>query len=395
MEYRPAKLDVNVDATDLVVDVDSLYVELSRLTDQRARRGLRYALVTILVLIVLAKLSGEDRLSGIAEWVRHRATILAEALHWVKVRVPHRTTYSRILAHAVDIEEFEQVMNRFFAQQANAGRSIVVNLDGKTLRGTIVAGQSQGLHLLAAFLPDEGCVLMQVEVEGQENEVTAAPRVLRCLDLRGKVVTGDALLAQRHLSAQIVEAGGEYIWPVKENQPELRRDIAMLFEPEQCVKGFSPALRDFRTAQSVEKGHGRIEQRTITVSSELKGYLDWPHAEQVFKLERHTQRVKEGKITHDLAYGVTSLRAHKAGAQQLLQWTRKHWQIENGLFYRRDETLREDWCHLRMGQAPHAMAIINNLILGLLLRRGVHNVPQARRYYAAHLNEALQLILRC
>jgi len=395
MEYTPAKLDVNLDAAGLVIDVDSLYMGLSQLVDQRAKRGIRYQLVTVLVLIVLAKLSGEDRLSGIAEWVSHRAAILAEALHWVKARVPHRTTYSRILAHAVDIQEFEQVTSQFFAQQANTGRSIVVSLDGKTLRGTIAAGQSQGLHLLAAFLADEGCVLMQVEVEGQENEVTAAPRVLRSLDLRGKVVTGDALLAQRHLSAQIVEAGGEYIWPVKENQPELRRDITTLFEPEQCVKGFSPALKDFRTAQSVEKGHGRIEQRTITVSSELKGYLDWPYAEQVFKLERHTQRVKEDKITHDLVYGVTSLTAQKAGAQQLLQWTRKHWQIENGLFYRRDETLREDWCHLRMGQAAHAMAIINNLVLGLLLRRGVQNVPQARRYYTAHLNEALQLILRC
>jgi predicted transposase YbfD/YdcC len=395
MEYTPGKLDVNVDAAGLVVDVDSLYVALSRLADRRAKRGVRYALVTVLVLVVLAKLSGEDRLSGIAEWVRHRAAVLAEALHWVKVRVPHRTTYSRILAHAVDIREFEQVTSQFFAQQTNAGRSIVVSLDGKTLRGTIAAGQSQGLHLLAAFLPDEGWVLMQVEVEGQENEVSAAPRLLRCLDLRGKVVTGDAMLAQRHLSAHIVEAGGEYLWTVKENQPELHRDISTLFEPEKCVKGFSPALKDFRMAQSVEKGHGRIEQRTITVSSELKGYLNWPYAEQVFKLERHTQRVKEGKITQDLVYGVTSLRAHKAGAQQLLQWTRKHWQIENGLYYRRDETLREDWCHLRMGQAPHAMAIINNLVLGLLLRRGVRNVPQARRYHAAHMNEALQLILRC
>ena len=143
-----------------------------------------------------------------------------------------------------------------------------MSLDGKTLRGTIAAGQSQGLHLLAAFLPEEGWVLMQVEVEGQENEVTAAPRVLRCLDLRGKVVTGDALLAQRHLSVQIVEAGGEYIWPVKENQPELHRDIAMLFEPEEWVKGFSPALKDFRAAQSVEKGHGRLFPQTVSREGE-------------------------------------------------------------------------------------------------------------------------------
>ena len=395
MKYTGMCGKVNVGSGGLLVDVGSLCACFAGLSARRSNRGVRYDVATILVLVVLGKIAGEDCLCGVAEWVRHREKVLAKALRWSKARVPHRTTFSRILGHAVNLEEFELGVSAFFNSSAQQGRPLVVNLDGKTLRGTIPAGESEGLRLLAAFLPEEGWVLMQVEVGQGENEISAAPRLLQAMDLRNKVVTGDAMLAQRALSIQIVEGGGEYIWPVKENQPQLRRDIETLFEPEHCVKGFSPGVTDFRTAETREKGHGRMERRAITVSGELKGYLDWPCAEQVYKLERDTVRVKDCKATHQVLYGITSLTAEEAGPERLLQLTRAHWLIENGLHYRRDETLREDWCHLRTGHAAHAMATINNLVLGLLLRRGVTNVPAARRYYAAHLNEALRLILRC
>ena len=119
-----------------------------------------------------------------------------------------------------------------------------------------------------------------------------------------------------------------------------------------------------------------------------------PHTnrQQVFRLDRHTQCVKTGVVTDETVYGITSLSPQRAGPQQLLSLARGHWSIENGLHYRRDETLREDWCHLRLGHAQRMMAAINNLVLGLLLRRGVKNVPQQRRRYAARWDEALKLI---
>jgi len=268
-------------------------------------------------------------------------------------------------------------------------------MDGKTMRGTIPAGQSRGLHLLGVFLPDEGWMIVQVEVDGKENELTEAPKVLSLLDLRGKIVSGDAIFAQRNLSVQIVEQGGDYIWTVKDNQLQLRQDIATLFEPETCVKGFASAPKDLRTSERIEKGHGRLEQRTLTASAELKGYLDWPSAEQVYRLERTFTRTGDGKMTHEVAYGVTSLTADQADAARLLELTRGHWGIENGAHYRRDHTLREDGCHLRIGHAAHMMAAINNLILKLLLGQGVTNVPAARRHYDAQWSDALPLVLRC
>lgn len=391
MKYTPLPYEVNL-REGVVIDLDSLFSALCELHDKRDARGLRYALVTVLVFILLAKLAGQDHLRGIAQWVRLRKERLAEALGLVKGQAPHATTYSRVLRKAIDVKEYERVAAGYFSQQPEAGQSVAVCFDGKTLRGTIPAGQSRGVHLLAAYLPEEGWVMMQVEVQGHENEIPAAGRMIQCIDLRDKIVTGDAHLAQRELSVQVVQAGGEYVWVVKDNQPQLRADIAALFDPEMCTPGFSPTPKDFDRAQSFGKGHGRLERRTLTSSSMLKGYLDWPHAEQVFRVERRFVRIADGRVEEETTYGVTSLTHTKADAQRLLGLVRGHWGIENRLHYRRDETLREDRCRIT-GQGAHVMAIINNLVLGLLLRQGVTNVPDARRYYDANPEEAVDLLL--
>ncbi len=394
-KYTPLAWEINLNSEGVVFEIGSLFEALCTLQDQRDVRGLRYRLVTVLVFVVLAKLAGENHLRGIAQWVRARAVLLADFLALAKVQAPHATTYSRILGHAVQIDEFERVSREFFARPAQAGTRVHITLDGKTMRGTIAAGQSRGIHLLAAFVPGEGCVLFQVEVGSKENEIPAAHRVVKALDLRGKIITGDALLAQRDLALDIVAAGGDYLWLIKDNQPETRQDLERLFAPEPVVKGFSPASHDdFRRAETVEKAHGRMERRTITVSRALRGYLEWPGLEQVFQLERNFTRVKDGQVRHEVVYGVTSLTPRQATPQRLLQLVREHWAIENELHYRRDDTLREDRCTLRTGHAPEAMAVINNLVLGLLLHQGVKNVPDARRGYAAQPSLALPLIFQ-
>lgn len=390
MKYKPLSFDVNL-KPGFVCDLNSLFAALTRLKDRRDARGLRYRLVTVLVFIVLAKLCGEDHLRGIAQWVSLRQEALAEALKLAKPQAPHATTYSRVLNEAVDIEQFEQVVAQFFKAQPQAGRSLHIALDGKTLRATIPAGRTHGLHLLAAYLPEEGWVLLQVDAS--RGELPAAMRIVKHIDLRGKIVTGDALFAQRHLSAWIVGAGGDYIWTVKDNQSQLYHDIEILFAPDERVPGFSQGQLDFRMAEKWNKTHGRLECRTLTASSMLKGFANWPHAEQVFRLERYRERVRDGKVTTEVRYGVTSLAASEANAERLLQEVRTHWQIENGLHYRRDDTLHEDRCRLT-GRGAHAMAVINNLVLGVLRRRGIADVPTARRTYAARLDDAVTVVLQ-
>ena len=145
-----------------------------------------------LSLIILAKLGGEDKPRRMADWLSHRAEQLAKALKLPRKSMPHQVTIGRILAGAIEPEELERVLQRHFDGQSQLSQEIVIAIDGKSLRGTIELGQSQGLHLLAAYLPAEGLVLMQVEVERKENEIVAAPKLLETIDLRGKVVIGDS-----------------------------------------------------------------------------------------------------------------------------------------------------------------------------------------------------------
>lgn len=126
----------------------------------------------------------------------------------------------------------------------------------------------------------------------------------------------------------------------------------------------------------------------------LAGHLGWPGLGQVFKIEREVEELTTGKKRSERFYGVTSLTSKKASAKELLEIARKQWMIENGLHYRRDWRLREDYCRLRIGEAAQAMAVINNLVVGLALREGFKYLPDARRKYNAQPLEGLKLILR-
>lgn len=378
-----------------VFDLGSLYAYFHGLQDRRKPKGVRYSLALVLVLIVLAKMCGEDRPSGIAEWAKHRAARLVEWLKLTRKTMPHHSTYRRILADVVCVEELEQVNQAFLSGKQCFGKQVLLAIDGKVLRGTLDEEQN-GTYLLAAYLPAAGIVLMEVAIDGKGSEIPAAPKVLRSIDLREKVVMGDALHTQQGLSRQIVEAGGEYIWFVKGNHAQMEEDIRLWFEPDVYpIPGMNLPPKDLESATLTRKGHGRIAQRTITVSSQLKDFLAWPYLEQVFKLERRFTSTKTGKVQEQVIYGMTSLSREEITPIKLLEMTRAYWGIENGLHYRRDVTLLEDRTRMTKGKMGHAMACINNLILGILLGKLKYRyLPTARRYFNAHPAEALALITR-
>lgn len=376
----------------IVIEIGSLYSYFTQLKDTRKPKGLRYPLAAILTLLVLGKLCGQDRPSGIAEWAQHRAELLAEALHLKRIKMPHHSTYRRILEEVIDVVELEELVSQFLKSRPKTGRSVVIVIDGKTIRGTIPSATEPGIHLLAAYLPSEKLVLAQVEVEGKENEIVAAPRLLAGLNLHKKIVVGDAMHTQRQLSMQVYLAGGDYVWFVKENQPNLLWDLKMLFEPQKPIPGLGNPPDDFRTVTTIGKGHGRIEQRQITVSSQLKDYVDWPYLQQVFKLDRRRLSVKTGKTHVETVYGITSLPQDQAAPEKLLHIARSEWGIENGLHHCRDVTFQEDRIRMTRKKAGRVMATINNLIIGLLALQQYANFASARRRFDAHPEEALHLI---
>jgi predicted transposase YbfD/YdcC len=376
-----------------LLDVDALYAHATSLTDGRKRRGVRYPLALLITVAVLAKLAGFVHMEDVADWAKLRRRDLAQFFGSTRATMPHHTTWSRVLGTAVDVQELDLLVQRLLAPpplgEVPDRCSIHVTIDGKTLRGTIPRGSTRGVHLLAAYLPSNGVVLFQVAVESKENEIVAAPTLLKRLDLHGVLVTGDAMFSQRDLSIQIVQAGGDYLWLVKGNQASLRAEIELLFAEECVSAGWSAPAVDFTTARSITKGHGRIEERVLTSSSLLAEYSDWPYLAQVFKLECRRWCCGCGALSVDIRYGVTSAPATVLDATELLGATRRHWGMETGLHGRRDVCFREDAMRTRNGQAPHVLATLNNLALGLLGRQGITNVAEAQRALDYHIDRVL------
>jgi hypothetical protein len=197
---------------------------------------------------------------------------------------------------------------------------------------------------------------------------------------------------QRQLSLQIVTAWGNFVWIVNDNQPKTREAIELLFAPEKAIPGIGNPAMDFQSATTTEKQAGRIEERTITVSSLLNDYLDWPHLGQVFKLERRFTYLASGKVESEVQYGLTSLLAKDASPERLLKIVRSEWGIESGLHYRRDVTYEEDQTRMTKKPMGRAMAIINNLVINLLNSQGFDNHAHARRVFEASTGKALALI---
>lgn len=238
---------LNLPNEPLLFDLDTLYERLRQVKDQRHRRGVRYPLAEILLIGVLAKLAGQTSSRGLADWANLRRGEMQRLFALRRATMPHFSTWSRILGRAVDPEELERVLGQFFgdylAPVVHPGQRHLC-LDGKTLKGTIPLGKSQGVHLLAAYLPQEGVVLAQVQVNTSGSEVSAAPVLLATVDLRAMVVSGDAIFASRSLSLKILQAKGDYLWVIKENQKQMYQDIQTLFEPQLSRPGWSAPPTD-------------------------------------------------------------------------------------------------------------------------------------------------------
>ena len=396
MKYsRPEPGPAQNDA-ELSYALGSLCDRFQRLSDPRKAKGKRYSLLTLLVVIFLAKLSGQDKPGEIADWAKNHADTLVGLLHLRRTWMPHHNTIRRVFQAIVSEAEFEQLLEAYH-QQPGATLGEIFALDGKALKGTRRAEQERCEYVVSVYDGQTQRVLVQAVVETKENEIVAAPQALAHVPLAGKIVTADALLTQRSLSAYILEQGGDYMWPVKANQPQLYQDIERLFAPQQPIPGFGQIATDFQQAQTTNRGHGRLEVRTIQTSEMLNGYLDWPGVGQVYRLERKFSWVRHGhiyKTSREVEWGITSLSRQVASPQRVLAIRRWHWLIETGLHYRRDVTFHEDATRMTLGPAGHLLSIIHDLVLGLLKTAGFTNAAQGRRWFDGHLSEAFALLTR-
>jgi predicted transposase YbfD/YdcC len=362
---------------------EALILSFEKLTDRRMKRGIRYQFKPLFILLFLSKLGGADTPAEIADWVSFRFSQLKSLLNLDWHRSPHEVTWKRFLEKALAVSEVEAVFGEFLGSFSAAGKELF-NLDGKRLCRVIREETGSQLHLLALQAAETNLTVEQTALFEGENEISAAKRILKKADLEKKIVSGDAIFAQTELSQTVVEKGGEYLWKLRANQGRIYELARAHFE--------TPLDQYLARARSLEKGHGRIEERVILSSFRLAGKIAFPYLEQVFRITRKSLQVKTGKQSEQTIYGITSLPVEEYGAEQLLDLTRKHWSIENGLHYRRDVTFKEDQIRKRSSRGGQIMAALNNLAIGILRKTGWENLAKARRFYEVHFAKGLELI---
>ncbi|MDQ5853255.1 MAG: ISAs1 family transposase [Chloroflexota bacterium] len=359
--------------------------------DPRKRRGKRHPWALILTLLSAALVCGQHSGRAIGQWVEEHSVELLTQLPIPQRPLPSTSTLRRAL-RTLDVVALEDRLAQFAHDLDAATPPAAATpwhgqaVDGKAVRGAQAHGAK--VHLVSLAWHATGRLRKQGRVRDKSNEITAVPTLLHGRDLRGTVTTMDAFLTQQAIAQQILDQHGHYLMIVKENQPALYAAIDLLFQ----LPPPPTAADHVDHVTTVEKGHGRLETRTLERSCALNDYVDWPGVGQVAR--RTCQRIilKTGVVSEEVTYGITSLGWQEARAAQLEGLWRGHWSIENKVHYVRDVTLGEDAGQIHVGNAPQALAGLRNGLLSLLRSKGVISIADALRHYGASLQQAFELI---
>jgi predicted transposase YbfD/YdcC len=349
---------------------------LTHVPDPRKRRGRRHPLVVVLVIAVGAVTAGARSLTGIGEWAHDVGAELLAQVH-LEAAVPSEATIRRVI-EALDAGVFAHLCGAWTRLRwRHVNGQGVIAIVGKTVRRATPRG-GRAPHLVAAITHDTGLVIGQVAVDAKSNEIPALRDLLGLMDIKGLVITADAMHTQRDTATFITSRGADYVLTVKANQPGLRRCLAGL--PWRHV----PAHRD------TERSHGRTCTRSIKAVEAPAG-LGFPGARQVLQLRRTVTR--QGKRTVEIVYLICSRPMTQAPPQTVASWIRGHWTIEDRLHYVRDLTYDEDRSRVRTGTGAEVMATLRNLAISLLRLAGWDNIAQATRHTARDVTRAANLLL--
>jgi predicted transposase YbfD/YdcC len=333
----------------------------SNIPDSRSEHGKRHLLSDLVAIAVCAVVCGADSWVDVALFGRSKETWLRTFLH-LPHGIPSHDTFGRVFS-LIDPDHFE----RCFQSWTNALAGVIVGvlaIDGKTLRRSFdTADDRAAIHMISAWAADNRVVFGQLAVDSKSNEITAIPRLLAMLDIKGLTVTIDAMGCQKAIAAQIVDQGGDYMLQVKGNQPDLHEDIKRVFE-NALSRGWGG--REHDVDEQVEKNHGRIERRrtylTWDVPWLIKASSDWRGLRGVVMVER--ERTIGDTTTMHRHYYITSLDTRKAS--EAARACRAHWGVENSLHWTLDVGMNEDQCRIRAGNAAENFSRLRRIALNLL-----------------------------
>ena len=342
---------------------------LFQVKDPRNAKGRRYPAHSLLAICIGAILSGAKSICAIADWARLRSDCELFRLG-ILGNPPKETAIRRFLAK-LNHHEFESILSQWLMHLNGTFTGKAIAVDGKALRGAKTHLDLVPM-LISAVLHEDGITVAQVDVEKGTNEIKAIIPLFEKIDITGSVITVDAMHTQKETARYLTEEKrAHYLMTVKGNQAELKNYIET-----NSKLSYSPVFTH------IDKGHGRLETRSIRAVSILDDDVSFPSAKQIFQIERERILLATGSMSHEVIYGITSLTAGEADGPNLLALNRGHWRIENSSHYVRDVTFFEDYSRIRSAVSPFIMAMMRNLAINIFRIAGATNIAAAIRFCA-------------
>src|SRR3990167_4899302 len=369
---------------------ESFETHFGVLKDPRVKRLKLYPLTEVLFVVLCGTICGAESWRDFVIFGKEKIDFLKEHYPFLN-GIPSENTYARVFA-ALDTEAFKFCFIEWVKSLQTVINSVIA-IDGKTLRNSLdnATGLS-AIHMVSAFATDARLVLAQQKVDEKSNEIVAIPKLLDLLDLKGQIITIDAMGTQKAIAKQIIAKESDYVLALKGNQGTLNADVRLFLKTE-LKKTSSTAITD--SYEEADKGHGRIETRKCIVSNQIDWLSQkehWSGLKTIAMLEE-TQE-KNGILSTERRFFISSL---PANAKQISSAVRAHWLIENSLHWTLDVVFNEDDSRVRKDHAGENMAIVRHIVVNMLnnAKSYFKNIGlKALRKKAGWGNKTLEFILR-
>lgn len=371
-------------------DPTDFRAHFAMLSDPRVTRTKKHLLSDIMFIAICTIACDGDGFTDMEVFGRAKEEWLRKYLE-LPGGIPSHDTFGRVFS-IIDPEAFAKCFVSWTEAIHRATDGEVVALDGKTVRRSFdTATGKSALHMVSAWASENGLALGQVKVDDKSNEITAIPKLLEMIDVKGRIITTDAMGCQKDIVKRIIDKKGDYVLCLKGNQESLHEEVKYFFDEAQSAK-FKDV--DHSYFESVEKDHGRIEIRRCWVVEDdairwLEKQDQWPGLKSIAAI--HSERRIGKKTTMETRYFISSLagRASKVGSA-----AREHWAIENSLHHVLDVTFNEDASRIRKDNAPENLTILRKIVLNLVKKqKNTKASVRGRLKRAAWDNSYLEAIL--
>ena len=361
---------------------ETLVEHFEKINDPRIDRTKLHKLSDILVIGVVGVLCGADAWEDIVFVAREKEEWLKGFLE-LPNGIPSADTIARVYAR-VSPKELEEAFSSWVRGVIQICDGEIVPIDGKRLRASHDHSKGKNaIHMVSAWAQANGVVLGQIKVDDKSNEITAVPELLKLLEIKGCIVTLDAMGCQKNIAEAILKKEADYVFGLKGNQGSALEATKLYFDTTKI-----PESNQFET---VDNDHGRLETRRYSVApaADLPELSDWPGIQSIARVES-TREIKE-TVSSETRYYIMSISPDAKTAAAAI---RAHWSVENSLHWVLDVTFDEDRNRVRRDSAPENLAVVRHLALNLLKKeKTLKTSIKKKRLKCAMSNDYLTKVL--